>query len=315
MANRQLLDMTPAIAKPAPEITFASPGAEMEAASQIKTLGEINRSINEFADKDAIQAGTQAGLEAGMRSDFRPMRSTSLYGQAFDRVGVQIASNQLELQVAKDTQEIYNKWGSQPAALKQALADYGQGQASKLPLELQPAFNKTYQARTLQYTEAARQAYESNLLSNLKATNDASLDNLANTAAATARTVSDDKTFGAAMLQQREQFVSKLLEHAPKEGGTFEGRTVPADGTRAGLYTWQQIGNAVEAFDKQTAQQRVLGQFERVSDKEGFISHWEETARASGKLSPELIDSTSNKMQSELGRIKAKEAEEGAKRC
>lgn len=298
------------VSAPLPDAYLGGRGLTMRQASGAKVLQVLNDATNDWADREAIKAGTEEGMKAGMKPDFAPLRGTSLYAQAFDRAGLDSYGSQVETSAMENAQRIYTEHKGDPKSMDTALQAYADGTMKTLPDEMQPKFREIWARRSMAYLADARQEFEKNTIDNTIASNAVALLAQKNSVAGMARTIPNDQVFAQEVGKERELFLQKLLNHAPREGGEFEGRKLDADPTRLPAYTWQQIAEQMHDFDSEIVTQRVMGKFDRAANKTGFMQHWVKEARASGGdvMTPEMIDKIETKMHVEIGRIKSEQA-------
>lgn len=287
------------------------------AQAELQRLEVISQRTNKWADEEAIQAGKNAGIEAGLKPDFSPLRGTGLYSKAFDQAGIQTYANTVESTALQNMQRIYNENRGDPTKLRQALDDWGGNYEAELFDEIKPTFRKLYSDRSLAFTAAADRDYEQNLIDNTIASNETALQAQANTVYAMARNVGNDQIFAKNIEQERGLFVARLLQHAPREGGEFEGIQVASDPARLAAYSWRDIQTMVQKFDMSVAEQRALGQLSRAQDKEGFRQQWLETYSKAGSAvyTPDLIDHIDSRMRGEISRAEGEAGEQRAKRA
>lgn len=258
------------VENPLPNTYTGGQGAVAAAEADSEALSKINETVNKFSDEQHILAGTNAGLSAGMTPDFQPLRGTSLYAQAFDRMGVATFISGVQTTASQNAERIAQANQGDPVALKKSLDAFASGYGSNLPEEAQPAFKSAWGAHELTYMDKAQQESDKVNISNALATATTANQTLLNDTSTAARTIQDDGQFGQIASEQRKNFVNKHLEFAPREGGTFEGQTIPADPTRLPGYTWTEIQKDVRDFDRNVTMERVIGKFERSPNKDGF---------------------------------------------
>lgn len=301
MAEREKLGLNPAQLRELPQTYIGGRGHSMQVEAVAGVLAKVNDDLNQFADKQAIMAGTQKGMESGMRPDFQPLRGTSLYAQAFDRAGLESYRNNLEVTATEAAQRIAMESRGDPQMLRQKLDDYAAGMQQDLVPEARGDFQKVWSRRTMALTAQAQEDYERTVIDGLQASAMQAMEKQTNMAYGLARSVADDGAALKLLGEERQSLLTKLLENAPREGGQFEDRKIEADPLRTPVWTFKQIGQIMSRFDGEVAEQRVLGKFARTTDKAGFVKQFQQSA-TDGQFSPDVIDRLSSKMEVEVRR-------------
>lgn len=304
MADREKLGLNPAQLRELPQTYIGGRGHSMQVDAMAGVLAKVNDDLNQFADKQAIMAGTQQGMDAGMKPDFQPLRGTSLYAQAFDRAGLESYRNNLEVTATEAAQRIAMETRGDPGQLRQRLDDYAAGMQQDLVPEMRGDFQKIWSRRTLALTAQAQEDYERTVLDGLAASAMQATEKQTNMALGLARNVADDGVALRMLGEERQSLLTKLLENAPREGGQFEDRKLEPDPMRMPVWTFKQIAQIMSRFDGEAAEQRVLGKFERTTDKAGFIGQFQKSA-TDGQFSPDVIDRLTSKMEVEVRREQA----------
>lgn len=293
------------ISNPIPNYYSGGQGKIAAAETELRALASIDNNLNEAADKQAVAAGSDAGLKAGLAPNFAPLRGTSLYNSAYDRAGISAYMNTIKVSVSENASRLALEHPGDPAALKTAMDSWAGGYESTLFDEAKQGFRGVWSPVYETALETARIGYEKNLIDQTAATSAAAQRAQMNDIGNMAHSVRNDQQFAGLLLQQRESFVQGLLNHAPREGGSFEGRELKPDPTRLPVYSWHDIQASMQKFDEEVATQRVMGKFERAPDKEGFQKNFEATARSTDSkvYSPAMIDKISTKMNTEIKRL------------
>lgn len=149
-----------------------------EATAQLKAkiadgLNKIGSRIGDFADRAAIKEGAAAGEQAGLDPEFRTRNDYTLYGEAFDKAGLETYKSRLSVMIEQHVGAIEDKHGSDPAGLNTAFSAVSKGFLEKIPQELRVDVATTLERRRI---SAMRQATR-NVVAEQKAEQTAALNN------------------------------------------------------------------------------------------------------------------------------------------
>lgn len=294
MVKRNDLNLEPAVLRPAPNLAFDNTGQQLEAKAKVESLMKVNSEVNQWADREAILAGTTDGLKAGMTPNFKPTHGTGLYSQAFDRAGLDTYANEVEIKANADAARIFKEHKQDPVTLQKALSTSADASMSSLPDEVKPRFKQLWAAKTLSYLDQARQIHEAKVLDQYKASTIGVIDQGENNIYSAARTIENDEQAAAAIAVQMASLHNQLSAALPHD--------VTGDMTKVPIYTEEQKAKKLQDIEKNIFIQRALGKLERAQDKEGFMKNFEAATRKEGKFSPEVIDDVATKMRSIINR-------------
>ncbi|HRN83287.1 MAG TPA: hypothetical protein PK857_00585 [Hyphomicrobium sp.] len=131
-----------------------------EAHAQVATeFGKIGARVGALADHAAAVEGERAGKLAGLDPEFRPTRSMTIRGEAFDRHGLQVAETRLRQDMLADLDGVFQQHQNDPAGLQAALAEKRRGWLSEALPELRPALTTTFDGAALTYSRQAQRQY------------------------------------------------------------------------------------------------------------------------------------------------------------
>lgn len=126
---------------------------ETSAASAMAAIsGEfagVGARIGQMADKAAASEGELEGRYAGLDPEFRTRRDNTIRGTAFDRAGLQTAETRLKSSLEAGFEAAWQKHGTNPTKLNEAIAAQTQGMLSGAPDELRPELGLLAQRKGL----------------------------------------------------------------------------------------------------------------------------------------------------------------------
>lgn len=134
--------------------------AANEAHAQLRNkiagqLGRMASWIGERADMAAVKEGAAAGEQAGLDPEFRTRNDLTLYGEAYDKAGLETYKSRLSLMIEQHVGQIEDKHASDPAGLDAAFSAVSKGFLDKVPPELRVEIATTLERRRI---SAMRQA-------------------------------------------------------------------------------------------------------------------------------------------------------------
>lgn len=118
-------------------------------------FARVGESIGQMADAATEAEGEAAGRLAGLDPEFRPSRSLTIRGQAYDRAGLQVAGTRLKQGMEADLAAAYDALGNDPAKLAATLDDKGAGWVKQAPAEVQPAMEAALRGAKIDYMRRA----------------------------------------------------------------------------------------------------------------------------------------------------------------
>lgn len=98
-------------------------GAARAWASLAADFSGVGDKIGQLADHATAVAGKAAGEQAGLDPEFRPKRSLTIYGEAFDKAGLNIHKTQMSIHMLDDMAKTYDANKGNPAGLAKALTE------------------------------------------------------------------------------------------------------------------------------------------------------------------------------------------------
>ncbi len=124
-------------------------------ATVASAFGQTANQIGAIADHAAAKEGVEAGRLAGLDPEFRPTRSLTIRGEAYDKAGLEIYGARAKQGFADDLAAAYDAHSGDPQALSEALtAKRNSWLAESLP-ELRPELELMYEKAQLSYMRQA----------------------------------------------------------------------------------------------------------------------------------------------------------------
>jgi hypothetical protein len=128
--------------------------AEMFAA-QAQVLSGISARVGQIADHAAVKEGELEGKLDGMDPEFRPGRSLTLYGEAYDKAGIDTFKRNMVTHVSAQMDAAFDKHKDDPKALGGALEKVRAGWRDNLFPEVLPEFEALYNRESLGHVRQA----------------------------------------------------------------------------------------------------------------------------------------------------------------
>ncbi|CAN1721996.1 conserved protein of unknown function [Hyphomicrobium sp. 1Nfss2.1] len=135
-----------------------SSGAGESVAGLSRHFAGIGAQIGQMADVASAEEGEAAGRLAGLDPEFRPTKSLTIRGQAYDRAGMQVASTRLKQGMEGDLAAAYDALQNDPAKLDAELDKKGASWVSQAPPEVRPAMEQALRGAKITYMRQAARA-------------------------------------------------------------------------------------------------------------------------------------------------------------
>jgi hypothetical protein len=161
MAGRPLIDVAtdlqvrarpPGGSIPIPQNT----GLETAFGSVGSSLKSIGDNIGKMADKAAKAEGEDEGRQAGLDPEFRTKPDRTLYAEAFNKHGLDVAETRLKTSLESGLEQVWDKHGSNTASLAKGIDDYTKGIVDGAPEELRPKLTLIANAKRMGYMRQAQ---------------------------------------------------------------------------------------------------------------------------------------------------------------
>lgn len=149
-------------------LPVATGEAEMFQA-QAQVFSGLSEKIGQIADHAAIKEGDLEGKLAGMDQEFRPGRSLTLYGEAYDKAGIDTFKRNMVTNVTAQMNAAFDKHQDDPKALSGALEKVRAGWKDNLFPEVQPEFEALYNREKLGHERQATRNHAARVTAEQKA--------------------------------------------------------------------------------------------------------------------------------------------------
>lgn len=138
-----------------------SSGFGDQVAGMARHFAGVGAQIGQMADVAAAEEGEADGRLAGLDPEFRPSKSLTIRGQAYDRAGLQVTHTRLKQGMEGDLAAAYDALGSDPAKLNAEIDKKGASWVSQAPAEVRPAMELALRGAKIDYMRrAAREQVE-----------------------------------------------------------------------------------------------------------------------------------------------------------
>lgn len=138
-----------------------SSGFGDQVAGMSRHFAGIGAQIGQMADVAAAEEGEAEGRRAGLDPEFRPTKSLTIRGQAYDKAGLQVAGTRMKQGMEADLAAAYDALGTDPAKLNAEIDKKGLAWLSEAPAEVRPALELALRGAKISYMrQAARDQVE-----------------------------------------------------------------------------------------------------------------------------------------------------------
>lgn len=148
-------ELSSRVSVPASVGTVQSDGTEHMFKSLAGDFSEVASRIGKIADHVTAVEGAKAGAEAGLDPEFRARGDGTIYSDAYDKAGLQIAATKAKQKLTASLAEAYDKSPNDPQALGEDIKKRTSGFIAGAPPEIRPQLILEAQHDALTY---ARQA-------------------------------------------------------------------------------------------------------------------------------------------------------------
>lgn len=133
-------------------------GLETAFGSLGTSLKHMGDEVGKLADKAAKSEGEADGRPAGLDPEFRTRPDRTIYSEAFNRAGLDIAETRLRTVVDQQLEAAHEKHANNPTELNRAIGEVSQGVLEQTPDELKPKLGLSIQSKALTLMRTAQRA-------------------------------------------------------------------------------------------------------------------------------------------------------------
>lgn len=129
------------------ETAFSSLG------SSLKSMGD---NIGKMADRAAKAEGEEEGRAAGLDPEFRTRPERTLYAEAFNKHGLDVAETRLKTSLETGLEQVWDKHGANTQALGKGIDDFSRGIIDSAPEDLKPKLTLLANSKRMTYMRNAQ---------------------------------------------------------------------------------------------------------------------------------------------------------------
>lgn len=260
-------------------------------AQDFKVIGD---QIGKMADHARQKEGDLDGKFAGLDPEFRTRRDGTIYGDAFDKAGLDIAETRLKQQLSSGIDGVTTKHAGDAQAIAKGISAVGGGFLANVPEELQPNFKLLIEGKRIAaMREAARQQM-------------AQMQKDAHAAAAADVDMTLKGLHQKGSLYGLDPTADELLAGEKASLAHTMGRKGP---NGKPLYTPDEIQKTLKLADETVAKARIWGTFDRLPSAEAkatfikdFEQQWKENRGLASSFDWKTMQGFSTFLESELRR-------------
>jgi hypothetical protein len=136
-----------------------SSGMGSAIASIASEFDKVGAKIGALADHAAAVEGAEAGKIAGLDPEFRPTKSMTIRGEAFDNAGLQVYETRTRQSMLADLDAVYDEHGNNPTALAAALSEKRNAWLSQVDPSIRPDLELSFDGAALTLNRQAARAH------------------------------------------------------------------------------------------------------------------------------------------------------------
>lgn len=136
-----------------------SSGMGQAIASIAGEFDKVGAKIGALADHAAAVEGAEAGKIAGLDPEFRPTKSMTIRGEAFDKAGMQVYETRTRQSMLADLDAVYDQHGNNPSALAAALSEKRNAWLSQVDPSIRPDLELSFDGAALTLNRQAARAH------------------------------------------------------------------------------------------------------------------------------------------------------------
>ena len=252
------------------------PTVQAQTAEQFAVvMSNLDAAINRSLDVQAVDAAERAGVQAGLKPDFKPTDQSTLAGRAYDRMGIQTYMSELEISARKQIDQLYQDNRQNPDGLKKAITGYADGLRSSVGRDIPqavPQLDQIIERNAQPYLRQAQADQRKLLQQQAAAASMSSLDSILNSAVTQAQDPNFNDGNAADIALDRQKLIDTMAKDGPPGQFSVGDITYPADPTRTGLFSPDDIQKQVMAFDDQMKVERAAGAFNKILTDKGTVA-------------------------------------------
>lgn len=241
------------------EIKLPTSGTEGAMAQVSAEFSRVGSKIGAWADHAAALDGAEAGQRAGLDPEFRPRKDRTIFGEAYDKAGLQVYKSRVRMEMADDLEATYDKYGSDPKALAEAYAEKRRGWLNGALPEAHPDLELTFRSETLSGMRKATREQAKRVSAELRAASDGEVQQRMKGVFQKAYAMGVDAIADDVLAEEVGQIARTMVRRGP-------------DGKR--LYDPKAAEKLLEGIRTDVATARILGAFERldtIESKAAFV--------------------------------------------
>lgn len=271
----------------------------------------IDKLVNFELEREKKQAeleGEKAGAAAGAEPGFATKDEFTVRAQAFNRAGLQTAAQRFELDARNKIAELEQKYPRDPQSFMTESDAFQQSVAREVPPEIRPQYSLMFRGLSqpaLNRTRAGAEAFEHD---KAKAAFKASEPEFMATLQKNSRSAATDPAAAIAVEQDLQRLEGKLVYFGPKEAFAFNGKTFPADPTRAGAFSLEAMTEKYNKALDESRENRELGKWATAPKTAAYIETWKREQldpKTGSPLREEQVQKLSNAMYADLAKLNA----------
>lgn len=237
------------------ESAFSSVGANLKSMSD---------NVGRLADRAAVDEGRDEGRQAGLDPEFRTRPDRTLFSDAFNKAGLDVAGSRLSVSLDQGLDQAYEKHKGSPQALGKALDDVIGGVLGGAPEELRPKLQIAAGSKRVAFMRQATREMTARMVADQQAALQTEVSTMTRSlhqiASAAGLDEEGDNAVGARMQLLRDTLNRKGLDGRPLVGP-------------------KQAAAILQASELEAASARLHGALGRMPDlpsKERFVKELED---------------------------------------
>jgi soluble lytic murein transglycosylase-like protein len=259
------------------------PGLGGLASGLAERIDRLRAGLDRAADAEAAERAFAAGTEAGEAAPGARMEGGgALYRTVFNRAAADAALRRLEISARGELDRLAREHPADPAAFNAGAVSWRDQAAGALPEGLRARFLARFDAGAQPYSGTIQEQLQAQVADDARATWDALLpQRIAALERAAARAL-DDPQAAAALRLEEDQAVAEAVALGPRHAFRIGARQYPADPSRAGALSAQQVAGRVQAIEQARTEALVIAAWRGAGGGMRWIEEFERAQTAPG---------------------------------
>jgi soluble lytic murein transglycosylase-like protein len=292
---------------------LAVAGAGVPELTLAARLGQLAERMNDRADRVAVNEAASAGLAAGEAQPGARMEGGgSLVATAFNRAATEAGARRLEVNARDALDRLSREHEADPDAFSRGATAFRDGMLQGLPDDVRARAALSFDTLARPYFNQVQEVQRRRVADQNVATYDEALPRRIAALDRLGRQSIRDPQAATALRLEEQGALDDLVRLGPRTAFTIGGREYPADPTRSGALTVEQlVAQRRRLLDTSTVA-TALGGFEAGPRTEAWVDAWvaRELSPQGAGLTPDLVRRIERDMRAQVAETQGRTREE-----